>query len=55
MTVATGSATTGSLATNKDIVIDAVAPTVTGISSTDANGSYGAGAVITITIGSARR
>ena len=51
LTVATGSATTGALANAKDIVIDAVAPTVTGISSTDANGSYGAGAVITITIG----
>ncbi len=42
---------TGSLAANKNIVIDAVAPTVTGISSTDADGTYGAGAVITITIG----
>ena len=42
---------TGSLAANKNIVIDAIAPTVTGISSTNANGTYGAGAVITITVG----
>jgi len=42
---------TGSLGANKNIVIDAVAPTVTGISSTNANGTYGAGAVITVTIG----
>ncbi|MFO0951227.1 MAG: hypothetical protein U0835_08755 [Isosphaeraceae bacterium] len=41
----------GSLAANKTIVIDAVAPTVTGISSTSANGSYGTGSVITITVG----
>ena len=53
LTVATGSANAG--LANAKLVIDAVAPTVTGISSTAANGSYGAGAVIPITIGSARR
>ena len=41
----------GSLAANKNIVIDAIAPTVTGVSSTTANGTYGVGAVITITVG----
>ena len=51
LTVATGSGTTGALANAKNIVIDAVAPTVTGISSTNANGTYGTGAVITITVG----
>ena len=51
LTVATGSGTAGALANAKNIVIDAVAPTVTGISSTNANGTYGAGAVITITVG----
>ena len=51
LTVATGSANAGALANAKNIVIDAVAPTVTGISSTNANGTYGTGAVITITVG----
>ena len=51
LTVATGSGTAGALANAKNIVIDAVAPTVTGISSTNANGTYGTGAVITITVG----
>ena len=55
LTVATGSGTTGALANAKNIVIDAVAPTVTGISSTNANGTYGTGAVITITVGFSRR
>ena len=51
LTVAIGSANAGALANAKNIVIDAVAPTVTGISSTNANGTYGTGAVITITVG----
>ncbi len=50
LTLATPGAA-GSLAANNSIVIDAIAPTVTGISSTNANGTYGTGAVITITIG----
>ena len=33
------------------IAIDTIAPTVTGVSSTNANGTYGIGAVITITVG----
>jgi len=42
---------TGSLGANKDIVIDTTSPTVTGVSSTNGNGTYGTGAVISITIG----
>ncbi len=34
-----------------NIVIDTTAPTVTGVSSTAADGSYGVGSVITITVG----
>ena len=34
-----------------NIVIDTTAPTVTGVTSTTANGSYGVGSVITITVG----
>ena len=49
LTVPTG-ASTGALAANSSIAIDAVAPTVTNIVSTTANGTYGAGAVITIDI-----
>ena len=41
---------TGSLGINKSIVIDTTAPTVTGVTSTTANGSYGVGSVITITV-----
>lgn len=40
----------GSLGVNKTIVIDTGAPTVTNVSSTTANGTYGTGAVITITV-----
>ncbi|MFO0951225.1 MAG: hypothetical protein U0835_08745 [Isosphaeraceae bacterium] len=40
----------GALGVAKTIVIDAVAPTVTGLSSTSANGLYGIGSVITITV-----
>ena len=49
LTVPTG-ASTGALAKNSSIAIDAIAPTVTNIVSTTANGTYGAGAVITIDI-----
>ena len=41
----------GSLSANKTIVIDTTAPTATGVSSTTANGSYGVGSVITVTVG----
>jgi hypothetical protein len=41
---------THSLGFNKNIVIDGVAPTVTGVSSTAANGTYGIGAVIPVTV-----
>ena len=41
----------GSIGGTKSIVIDTTAPTVTGVTSTTANGSYGVGSVITITIG----
>ena len=41
----------GSLGANKSIVIDTTAPTVTGVTSTTANGTYGVGSVITITVG----
>src|SRR5262249_50669762 len=40
----------GSLGSNKSIAIDAIAPTVTAVTSTTANGSYGVGSVITITV-----
>jgi len=40
----------GSLGANKSIVIDAVAPTVTNVTSTKANGSYGTGVLIPVTI-----
>ena len=43
--------TAGSLGGNKSIVIDTTAPTVTGVTSTTANGTYGVGSVITITVG----
>ncbi len=42
---------TGSLGKNKAIVVDTTAPAVTAVSSTTANGTYGVGAVITITVG----
>ena len=41
----------GSLGANKSIVIDTTAPSVTDVTSTTANGSYGIGSAITITIG----
>jgi hypothetical protein len=40
----------GSLGANKSIVIDTVAPTVTNLTSTTANGTYTVGALIPITI-----
>jgi hypothetical protein len=40
----------GSLGANKSIVIDTTAPTVTNVSSTTANGTYGTGANIAITV-----
>src|SRR5262249_28566800 len=39
-----------SLGANKDIVIDALPPVVTGVSSPSSNGTYGLGAVIPITV-----
>ncbi|MFO0951226.1 MAG: hypothetical protein U0835_08750 [Isosphaeraceae bacterium] len=44
----------GSLAANKNLVIDTATPSVTGLSSPAANGSYGVGSVITITVGFSR-
>ncbi|MFX1557910.1 MAG: Ig-like domain-containing protein, partial [Promethearchaeota archaeon] len=40
----------GSLGYNKDIVIDTTAPTVIGVSSTNADGTYGVGEIIDITV-----
>ncbi len=40
----------GSLGANKALVIDGVVPTVTGVTSTVPDGTYGAGAVIPITV-----
>jgi hypothetical protein len=40
----------GSLRVNKSIVIDTVAPAITGVSSTAQNGSYGVGNTIPITV-----
>ncbi len=40
----------GSLSANKALVIDGVAPSVSSVSSSTANGSYGVGDVITVTI-----
>ncbi len=40
-----------SLGANTNITIDTTAPTVTGVSSTTANGTYGTGAYIWITVG----
>ena len=39
-----------SLAANKNIVVDTTAPTVTSVSSTKADGSYGAGTLIPVTV-----
>src|SRR5260221_3503881 len=41
---------TGSLGANKNLLIDATAATVAGVSSTTANGSYKAGDTIAITV-----
>jgi hypothetical protein len=41
---------TNSLGVHKSIVIDAIAPTVTSVSSTNAASSYGAGAIINVTV-----
>jgi hypothetical protein len=41
---------TGSLGANKNIVIDAVAATVTNVTSPTANGTYGIGSVINVTV-----
>ena len=43
-------AAAGSLGANKALVIDTTAPTVTGVSSTMANGSYKAGQLIPVTV-----
>src|SRR6185503_5068610 len=40
----------GSLGANKDLVIDTTAPTVTNVTSTAANGTYGTGSVIAVTV-----
>ena len=45
----------GSLGANKDIVIDATAPTVTNVTSTKANGSYKVGVLIPIQVTSSAR
>ena len=42
--------TTGSLGKNKSITVDTTAPTVTAVTSTTANGTYGVGSVIDITV-----
>ena len=42
--------TAGSISATKSIVIDTTAPTVTGVTSTTANGTYGVGSLITITV-----
>jgi predicted outer membrane repeat protein len=41
---------TGSLGDNKNIVIDTTGPAVTNVSSTTADGAYGAGSVIAVTV-----
>src|SRR4029079_96125 len=41
----------GSISGTKSIVIDTTAPTVTAVTSTTPNGTYGVGATITITVG----
>ena len=41
----------GSLGGTKSIVIDTTAPTVTGVTSTTADGAYGIGSTIAITVG----
>src|SRR5204863_6372644 len=40
----------GSISDNQAIVIDAVQPAVTNVTSTTADGTYGAGAVIAVTV-----
>jgi hypothetical protein len=40
----------GSLGANKNIIIDAVAPTVTNVASTSTNGSYNVGQIIAVTV-----
>ncbi|MFZ5631173.1 MAG: Ig-like domain-containing protein [Spirochaetota bacterium] len=45
-----GLTATGSLGTNKAIVIDTTAPTVTNVTATNANATYGTGAVISVQI-----
>ncbi|MBI2932312.1 MAG: fibronectin type III domain-containing protein, partial [Planctomycetes bacterium] len=40
----------GSLGANKNIVVDTTPPTVTGVSSTTADGTYGAGASVDVTV-----
>ncbi|MCP9849484.1 VCBS repeat-containing protein, partial [Cyanobium sp. Morenito 9A2] len=46
----TAPGSTGSLGANRALVIDTTAPTVTGVSSSNANGSYGIGALIDVTV-----
>src|SRR6185312_6307988 len=50
LTLATPGAA-GSLGNAKNIVIDTTAPTVTGVTSSTANGSYKAGATVSIQVG----
>ncbi|MCX7748345.1 MAG: PA14 domain-containing protein [Clostridia bacterium] len=40
----------GSLGTNKNLAIDGVAPAVTNVTSTNGNGSYKSGSIITVTV-----
>jgi hypothetical protein len=45
-----GVASSGALASNNDIIIDTTVPLVTNVTSPTANGTYGAGAVILVTV-----
>ncbi|MBI1797420.1 MAG: autotransporter-associated beta strand repeat-containing protein [Candidatus Eisenbacteria bacterium] len=42
--------TPGSLAANKAIIVDTTVPTITDVTSTTANGTYGAGAAVNVTV-----
>ena len=49
-TVATGTGTTGALANAKNIIVDTAAPTVSGVTSSTANGSYKAGTTVSLQV-----
>ncbi|MHA1478752.1 MAG: hypothetical protein ACTSPU_11180, partial [Promethearchaeota archaeon] len=40
----------GSLSDNKDITLETISPTITNVSSSKPDGTYGVGEIITITI-----